>query len=148
MRLRWTPGAVLLVIWVGCGGAFTSGDQGSDGGTGGPGGSNSSSGGAGSNGTGMGTGGSAGSQGVGGSSAGSNGVGGSDGVGGSSSAGGAAGRGGGSVDAGVDFTACDGPGQCVAVDSSCCGTCGMPEVANFVGLNTKHVQDYHKEKCP
>jgi len=105
----------------------------------------------------MGTGGAGGSegvggnQGVGGSSAGSSGVGGNGGVSGGPGTGGSAGQGGGgggSVDAGVDFTACDGPGQCVAVEATCCGTCGVPQLVNFVGLNAKQVQAYHQEKCP
>jgi hypothetical protein len=35
----------------------------------------------------------------------------------------------------------------MAVDTNCCGTCGIPQLLNFVGINVAHVNDYRMEKC-
>src|SRR5260221_5689365 len=122
MNLRLAWGASALLVWMGCGGAFTTVDPGADAGPGG-----STTGGAGTSSTGAG-----GSSGVGGSSSGVGGT--SSGVGGdvSSTGGSNSGAGGGSAgmsggtggsggNRGPDWSACDGPGQCVAMVASCCG---------------------------
>jgi len=150
MNLRFAWGASALLVWMGCGGAFTTVDPGNDAGQGG----SSTTGAAGTASTGAG-----GDIGVGGSGNGvggtSSGVGGDvSGTGGSSSGagGGSAGTNGGTGGAGgsrgPDWSACDGPGQCVALEASCCGSCGTPDVSAFVGVNTKRVQDFHSQQCP
>ena len=152
MKLRLAPVAALLVIWVGCGGAFTTSDQGGSagagGGPGGPGGSQSSGESAGSTGTGMGTGGAGGDEGVGGSSAGSSGVGGNGGSRWQRRQRRIRGQGRWIGRCGSRLHRVRRTGQCVAVQASCCGVCGTPELASYVGLNTKQVQAYHQEKCP
>src|SRR5882672_12064551 len=77
------------------------------------------------------------------------GVGGAAGRGGSAGMGGSTGSGGTAVvsDAGVDWSACDGAGQCVAVQSTCCSPCGTPELANFVGINQKYAAAYGGQRC-
>ena len=143
MNLRFAFGASALLVWIGCGGAFTTVDPGADAGpggstTGGAGTASTGSGGdTGSGGSSMGSGGS--NVGTGGSSVGTGGS--SVGTGGSSSgagggtAGMSGGTGGSGGNSGPDWSACDGPGQCVAMVASCCGTCGTPTVSAFVGVN-------------
>jgi hypothetical protein len=36
----------------------------------------------------------------------------------------------------------------VAIETSCCGTCGVPELPAFAGVNENYVQNYRAEKCP
>jgi hypothetical protein len=153
MNLRFAWAASALLVWTACGGAFTTTiDPGADAGTGG----GATTGGAGTTSTGAG-----GSTGVGGSSSGvggsTTGVGGSSsGVGGSSSgagggsagSGGSVGTGGSGGSRGPDWDVCDGPGQCMALEKSCCGSCGTAELSAYAGVNTKRVQDFHTQLCP
>jgi hypothetical protein len=55
---------------------------------------------------------------------------------------------GGSGGGGVDFAACDAPGQCVITTATCCGVCGAPELADVVAVNAEHVIDYANANCP
>jgi hypothetical protein len=145
LRLAWGTAALL---WMGCGGAFTTTiDPNTDAG--------STTGGAGTTTTGAGGDvGEGGSTGVGGSSSGvggsTTGVGGSStGAGGSSAgSGGSVGMGGAGGSRGPDWTACDGPGQCIALETSCCGSCGSADVSAYAGVNTKRVDDFNSQKCP
>jgi hypothetical protein len=133
---------------MGCGGAFAPTiDPGADGGTAG----DTTTGGAGTTSTGAagstGVGGS--SSGVGGSTTGAGGTGFTTGAGGSSAGSGGSVGTGGSGGTGVpNWDACDGPGQCVALEKSCCGSCGLAEVSAFAGVNTKRVQDFRSQLCP
>jgi hypothetical protein len=54
---------------------------------------------------------------------------------------------GGAGGGGSDLTACDGPGQCMAVSASCCGTCGVGDVSAYVGVNIKHVDEFRMRQC-
>jgi len=47
-----------------------------------------------------------------------------------------------------DFAACSGPGQCVLAIPDCCGGCGVPEVGNFVAVNSAKLEAYSKSVCP
>jgi hypothetical protein len=137
---------------MGCGGAFTTAGQDNDAGVG-VGGSTSAGG---QSGTTAGAGGDVsqgGSDGTGGARAGAGGTDGTGGSGGSSTGGaggsdGGRGGGGGSVDAGPDYRACNGPGQCLAVETSCCGVCGTPELSAFTAVNTMLVKAYDLAMCP
>jgi hypothetical protein len=150
MNLRFAFGASALLVWIGCGGAFTTVDPGADAGPGG----GSTTGGAGTASTGAGgdTGSGGSSMGSGGSNVGTGGssvgTGGSSSGAGGGSAGMSGGTGGSGGNRGPDWGMCDGPGQCVAMVASCCGTCGTPDVSAFVGVNTKRVQDFHSQQCP
>jgi hypothetical protein len=94
--------------------------------------------------------GSTGSGGAGGSSgiAGAGGIigaGGSGGIIGSGGAGGIIGSGGAggiSIDAGVDWYACSGPGQCSLLSNRCCAACEPAPLSAFTGVNTKYSGAY------
>jgi hypothetical protein len=160
MNVRFAWGAGALLFWIGCGGAFsTTADPDSDAGTGT--GTGTSTGGAGSSSTGSGgSTGASGSSGTAGSSSGTAGTssgsagsssgaaGSSTGSGGASGAGGnSGGTGGAGGSSGASWDACDGPGQCVALEKSCCPGCAA-DVSAYVGVNTKRVDDFHKDLCP
>jgi hypothetical protein len=74
------------------------------------------------------------------------------GMAGATGGGGAAGNAGvaGSTGTGgsVDWSACDGPGQCVAVQTSCCPPCGFPDISTFVGVNQQYTTAYRSQQCP
>jgi hypothetical protein len=36
----------------------------------------------------------------------------------------------------------------MAVEKSCCGSCGTADVSAYVGVNTNRVSDFRKELCP
>jgi hypothetical protein len=168
LRLAWRVIAVLT--WVGCGGAFTAGDLGNDAGTTGTTTGGTTTGGeAGTNhttdvGGNLGAGGDVGAGGAGGigeagRGGGTAGLGGGPGVGGTMGTGGAGtggvgtggagGSGTGGQDGGIpDWAACNGPGQCAAIEGGCCGVCGVPQLPAFVGVNTQRVQEYHTQQCP
>ena len=142
---------VALVVSSACGGnTFTSGDGNlagsggskADGGAG-TGGAAGKAGAGGSGGAASGTGGSSGAAGM------TGGGGGAGGAGGIAGAGGAAGMTGGAGGAGgsTDWTACDGPGQCVAALKSCCASCSAPTVDQFAGVNAMFASDFHSLQC-
>jgi hypothetical protein len=123
----------VLVFAAACGGKF---NDGSNGGTGGGGSGGTSGTGAGTSSGGAGGASTGGSIGTGGDIRGAGGAGGSGGtgVGGSS---------GGDVDAGVDWFACGGPGECVLTPRGCCGTgCEPVELSEFVGINASYLSAY------
>ena len=54
---------------------------------------------------------------------------------------------GGSGAGGHDFTACDGPAQCVLRPESCCGQCGAATPGDMIGLHQDWVDDYLGAHC-
>ena len=48
---------------------------------------------------------------------------------------------------GAGFDACDGPKQCVLTASTCCGVCGMPELANKVAVNQAALEAFRATVC-
>lgn len=69
------------------------------------------------------------------------------GCGGKVIAGGSGGNGGNGGGADT-FTACDGPGQCVLVGNSCCGTCGEEDLAGKKAVNGAQADAYFQSVCP
>jgi hypothetical protein len=48
---------------------------------------------------------------------------------------------------GEPFAACDGPGQCVLVFNTCCGTCGLPELSDYVAINQDKASVFRDGLC-
>jgi len=140
-----------------------TGGQGGKGGTGGGSGAGGASGGAGggSGAGGQGTGGTSGTGGAGArdggagtaggsASGGTSGTGGVAGAGGSAGTGASGGTGGsaGTNDAGIDWGACSGAGQCVRGRKGCCDPCGVPELDTFAGVNSMYLDAFKVATCP
>ena len=52
------------------------------------------------------------------------------------------------VDPGTpEFTACTGPGQCELAAKTCCGTCGVPTLADLTGVNREKRPALQQELC-
>jgi hypothetical protein len=133
MALRDVTLVAAIAVVAACGGKFAD-----DAGTG-AGGAVGSGGSAGSGGE-LGTGGTGGA-----GTGGETGLGGSAGAGGGQESGGSGGFGGESADGGEDWFACNGPGQCTLVPTSCCGTsCEPVPLAEFTAVNTGHIGDFKK----
>lgn len=49
---------------------------------------------------------------------------------------------------GAAFDACDGPGQCVLVPSSCCGSCGTQSLESMTAVHADHTAAYFESLCP
>jgi hypothetical protein len=122
----------------GAGGVAGAGGAGAIGGSAGAGGFGGHGGIAGAGGSTGGAGGSTG--GAGGSTGGAGGS--TGGAGGAGGAGGTGGAGGISIDAGVDWYACSGPGQCSLLSNRCCAACEPAPLSAFTGVNTKYSGAY------
>lgn len=46
-----------------------------------------------------------------------------------------------------DFSACNGPGDCVLLDAGCCGGCGVPKAKDKVAVATSLASKYHDLAC-
>jgi hypothetical protein len=51
------------------------------------------------------------------------------------------------VDSGVDYTLCTGPGTCVAVPRTCCGSCGVATPADVIGVADTSSSAYRTAAC-
>jgi hypothetical protein len=46
-----------------------------------------------------------------------------------------------------DWAACDGPGQCLALETGCCGVCGAPTLADVAGVNAERIDAFFADTC-
>ncbi len=42
---------------------------------------------------------------------------------------------------------CTGPGQCVALQTGCCGVCGAPTLADVTGVNAERIERFRADTC-
>jgi hypothetical protein len=60
---------------------------------------------------------------------------------------GGAGQGGAGQGGAVDHDACDGPGQCVLVEPSCCASCESVGIDGVVSIHQDALTDFHLAQC-
>jgi hypothetical protein len=73
-------------------------------------------------------------------------VGGTGGTGTTGGSGGSGATGGGGIDAGVDWSACNGPGQCDLAPEQCCA-CGRLFLADLRAINSSKRAEFSKQVC-